>query len=212
MFWVLFSPICTTTAMRELTMAARTMGSVPFGGRYRLIDFALSNMVNAGISKVGIITKRNYQSSDGSPGIRQGVGSVPEEPRVCIILPPFGASDGDCTNGASPLFAANRAFPAQFAKEEYVVLSDCHVVGNIDFTRVLLEMLAGEAATPSLISTGRFRRRADESWSCRGRPRTAGSRMSCSMPHQPEESALYGLGLYVGCVRNSCMRLVDDWP
>ena len=45
----------------ELT-ALRTMGSIPFAGRYRLIDFSLSNMVNAGISKVGVITKSNYRS------------------------------------------------------------------------------------------------------------------------------------------------------
>ena len=48
-------------ALRELT-GIRALGSVPFGGRYRLIDFPLSNMVNAGISKVGVITKSNYQS------------------------------------------------------------------------------------------------------------------------------------------------------
>ena len=40
----------------------RTMGSLPFGGRYRLIDFALSNLVNSGVTTVGIITKNNYQS------------------------------------------------------------------------------------------------------------------------------------------------------
>ena len=40
----------------------RTMASVPFGGRYRLIDFALSNMVNSDITKVGVITHYNYQS------------------------------------------------------------------------------------------------------------------------------------------------------
>ena len=40
----------------------RTLGSIPFGGRYRLIDFPLSNMVNSGIDTVGIITKNNYQS------------------------------------------------------------------------------------------------------------------------------------------------------
>ncbi|MEG2002159.1 MAG: sugar phosphate nucleotidyltransferase, partial [Clostridia bacterium] len=45
----------------ELT-EVRTMGSVPFGGRYRMIDFVLSNMVNSGITKVGVITKTNYQS------------------------------------------------------------------------------------------------------------------------------------------------------
>ena len=45
----------------ELT-AVRTIGSVPFAGRYRLIDFALSNMVNAGITAVGVSTKSNYRS------------------------------------------------------------------------------------------------------------------------------------------------------
>lgn len=48
-------------SLPELTNM-RTMGSVPFGGRYRLIDFPLSNMVNSGISKVGVITKSNYRS------------------------------------------------------------------------------------------------------------------------------------------------------
>ena len=40
----------------------RTMASLPFGGRYRHIDFPLSNMANAGIHHIGIITKYNYQS------------------------------------------------------------------------------------------------------------------------------------------------------
>ena len=48
-------------AIPELT-ARRTMASIPFGGRYRLIDFALSNMVNSGITNVGVITHYNYQS------------------------------------------------------------------------------------------------------------------------------------------------------
>jgi len=47
--------------MSELTKQ-RTMGSIPFGGRYRLIDFPLSNMVNSGISEIGVITKSNYGS------------------------------------------------------------------------------------------------------------------------------------------------------
>ena len=47
--------------LRDIT-SVRALGSVPFGGRYRLIDFTLSNMVNMGVSKVGVITKSNYQS------------------------------------------------------------------------------------------------------------------------------------------------------
>ena len=42
--------------LKKLT-AHRSMASVPFGGRYRLIDFPLSNLVNAGVTTVGIIPK-----------------------------------------------------------------------------------------------------------------------------------------------------------
>ena len=48
------------TIIPELTRT-RTMASLPFGGRYRLVDFALSNLVGAGIERVGIITHNNYR-------------------------------------------------------------------------------------------------------------------------------------------------------
>ena len=47
--------------MGELT-SKRTMASLPFGGRYRQIDFTLSNMANSGIRRIGIISRYNYQS------------------------------------------------------------------------------------------------------------------------------------------------------
>ena len=57
---IIFSNMHDET-INELT-AKRTMGSIPYGGRYRLVDFALSNMVNSGIYDVGVVTKSNYQS------------------------------------------------------------------------------------------------------------------------------------------------------
>ena len=42
--------------------ASRTMASVPIGGKYRLIDFVLSNMSNSGINNVGIVAKSNFLS------------------------------------------------------------------------------------------------------------------------------------------------------
>ena len=45
----------------ELTRPRNTC-SLPFGGRYRLIDFMLSNYVNAVISDVGVIVHESYQS------------------------------------------------------------------------------------------------------------------------------------------------------
>ena len=49
------------TSMGDLT-ENRTMASVPFGGRYRLIDFTLSKLVNSVIHDVGIIAQNNYQN------------------------------------------------------------------------------------------------------------------------------------------------------
>ena len=49
------------TGLRELT-ELRSPASVPFGGRYRLIDFMLSNCVNAGITDVGVVVHQSYQS------------------------------------------------------------------------------------------------------------------------------------------------------
>ena len=60
--------------IRELT-EKRTMGSVPFGGRYRLIDFPLSNLVNSGINK------GQLPIIDGSSRLRESVGPVSQELR-----------------------------------------------------------------------------------------------------------------------------------
>ncbi len=49
------------SSLGELTNK-RTMASLPYGGRYRQIDFTLSNMSNAGIRRIGIISRYNYQS------------------------------------------------------------------------------------------------------------------------------------------------------
>ena len=113
---------------------ARSMGSVPFGGRYRLIDFPLSNLVNAGVSKVGIITKSNYQS------LMDHIGSgkswdLSRKSEGLYFLPPFGTSDeqydGRITSLAGVLpFLRN-------SSEEYVIMSDCHVVGNINYRKLL---------------------------------------------------------------------------
>ena len=75
----------------ELT-ARRTLGSIPFCGRYRLVDFALSNMVNSEITKVGVITKSNYQS------LMDHIGSgkdwdLARRHGGLHILPPFGVQE-----------------------------------------------------------------------------------------------------------------------
>ena len=72
----------------ELTRPRNTC-SLPFGGRYRLVDFMLSNYVNAGITDVGLIVHESYQS------LLDHVGSgkdweLSRKHGGLRILPPFG--------------------------------------------------------------------------------------------------------------------------
>ncbi len=113
----------------------RTMGSVPFGGRYRLIDFALSSLVNCGISKVGVITKSNYQSLMDHIGTGKP-WDLSRKREGLYILPPFSnaSSVGMYANRIQALYG--RLGFIDRSNEEYVVLSDCNVVCNIDFREV----------------------------------------------------------------------------
>ena len=66
----------------------RTLGSIPFGGRYRLIDFPLSNMVNSGITTVGLMTSNNYRSLIDHIGSGKDWDLARKDGGL-ILLPPF---------------------------------------------------------------------------------------------------------------------------
>ena len=114
----------------------RTLGSIPFGGRYRLIDFPLSNMVNSGIDTVGIITKSNYQSLMDHVGSGKDWDLARKDGGV-IFLPPYG--DIASSNlYASRLEALKGITSFLFrADEEYVVMTDCDTVCRINFNDII---------------------------------------------------------------------------
>lgn len=120
-------------SVRELT-SVRTMGSIPFGGRYRAIDFPLSNMVNSNISKVGVVTKSNYQSLMDHLGSGKA-WDLSRKREGLFILPPFGNGNGVYNDRIDALSGIS-GFLRQ-CKEEFVVMSDCHLAYNIDFADVV---------------------------------------------------------------------------
>lgn len=113
----------------------RTMGSVPFGGRYRLIDFVLSNMVNSGVSDVGVITKSNYQSLLDHLGTGREWDLTRKRGGLCI-LPPFGHASAGIYRGRLEALSGILAY-IRHSDAKYVLLSDCDVVANIDFSEVM---------------------------------------------------------------------------
>ena len=121
-------------SLPELTNR-RTMASVPFGCRYRLIDFALSNMVNSGISNIGIITHYNYQSLLDHIGMGTDWDLARRSGGI-KILPPFitayaiGAAQKVYSSRLEALMGVTSFITK--APEDYIVLSDCDVICNLD--------------------------------------------------------------------------------
>lgn len=115
--------------------AKRTLASVPFGGRYRIIDFVLSNMVNSGIINVGVITKYNFQSLMNHVGSGKS-WDLSRKNGGLTFLPPFGS---ESTKLYSSRFEAisNVAYYLRERTEKYVVMSDCDNVCNMDFADVV---------------------------------------------------------------------------
>ena len=113
----------------------RSIASVPFGGRYRLIDFCLSNLVNAGISNVGIITKEKYRS------LMDHLGSgmhwdLDRKSGGIRILPPFNVSRVRLyQNHVEALYGAMDFMTR--CKEKYIVVYDARTVANIDIKAVV---------------------------------------------------------------------------
>lgn len=114
----------------------RTLGSIPFGGRYRLVDFPLSNMVNSGIDTVGIITKSNYQSLMDHVGSGKDWDLARKDGGV-IILPPYGDVESSSLY-TSRLEALKGITSFLFrADEEYVVMTDCDSINRINYSDVI---------------------------------------------------------------------------
>ena len=126
----------------------RTIGSVPFGCRYRLIDFTLSNMVNSNINKVGVITHFNYQSLMDHLGTGKDWDLARRSGGIKILPPYITAYDN--TSGDSLESSRLHSLKGSLnfitrSTEEYAVLSDCDAICNIDLNKVMEFHLQNDA-------------------------------------------------------------------
>lgn len=125
----------------------RTMASVPFGCRYRLIDFALSNMVNSNINNISVITHYNYQS------LMDHIGSgkdwdLARRAGGIKILPPYITAYANNENALyRTRLEALKSVNHSISKitDDYVVLSDCDVICNIDLNDMIKNHIENDA-------------------------------------------------------------------
>ena len=132
----------------------RSMASVPFAGGYRLVDFVLSNMVNAGIGKVGVITDNNYQSLMDHIGAGKPWDLARKNDGL-YLLPPFNAAAMANYNAGEIGALSNVMHFLERSNEEYVLLSACSYVANLDLTDLFRRHEEANADMTVLSASGR---------------------------------------------------------
>ena len=114
----------------------RTMASLPFGGRYRQVDFALSNLCAAGVRHVGIITRHSYQSLMNHIGSGEEWGMELEEGGL-EFLTPYAMSRTDNYRGKLESLYSAMNFLEYGTEDEHVFMIDSAILSNIDLDAVL---------------------------------------------------------------------------
>ena len=114
----------------------RTMASLPFGGRYRQIDFALSNLCAAGVRHVGIITRHSYQSLINHVGGGEEWGLELAEGGL-EYLTPYAQSTTDRYRGKLDSLHTAMSFLKEGPADEIVVMIDSAIISNIDLLDVI---------------------------------------------------------------------------
>lgn len=118
--------------LKELTQH-RTASSIPFGGRYRVIDFMLSNMVNAGVDDVGVIMRENYQSLLDHLGSGKD-WDLSRKRGGLRLLPPFAYAgvkrDTATYRGWLDALYSITSYLSHI-RQDYVVLADGDLVVNL---------------------------------------------------------------------------------
>lgn len=124
-------PNCYDDLLPEMT-CERTMASVPFGSRYRMIDFVLSSMSNCGISNISVLVKKNYHSLMDHLGAGRE-WDLSRKHGGLNIVPPFYEENVKVYGGRVETLASIVNF-LSIQKEKYVIMSDANLAVNVDFS------------------------------------------------------------------------------
>ena len=131
--------------LRELA-ERRMPASIPFGGRYRVVDFMLSNLHAAGITDVGVVLHGNYQSLLDHIGNGK-TWDMARKYGGLRILPPFAETRAYRSGefrGKMEALAGVRSY-LQGIRQDYVVLSDSDLIINLPLADVFAAHLESGA-------------------------------------------------------------------
>ena len=133
-------------------VAERSMASIPFAGRYRMIDFILSSMVNCGIDNISILVRNNYRSLMDHLGSGREWDLTRKNGGLNIV-PPFAEKNIKVYSGRIDAIASILSF-LKNQKEKYVVMTDTNIAVNFDFNDMIKAHIeSGADITAAYIET-----------------------------------------------------------
>ena len=126
--------------LRDLTRS-RSIAAMPIGGRYRVIDVLLSNLVHSGVSNVGLITQRNYHSL--MDHLESGKAwDLNRKRDGLFILPPYVTrSSTGSYSGLLDAIRSNLNYVRR-ASQRYALISGSSTVFNMKFDDMMAQHLA----------------------------------------------------------------------
>ncbi|MFQ9636915.1 MAG: glucose-1-phosphate adenylyltransferase subunit GlgD [Eisenbergiella sp.] len=116
-------------------VAERLMASIPFAGRYRMVDFVLSSMVNGGIDNVSVIVRKNYHSLMDHLGSGRA-WDLTRKNGALNIVPPFAEKTVKVYNGRVEALASLLDF-LKDQTENYVIMSEAIIAATFDLKAML---------------------------------------------------------------------------
>lgn len=129
--------------LRELTFS-RSVAAVPFGGRYRTIDFMLSDLVNTGIYNVGIIAQKNYHSlMDHLESGKEW--DLHRKRDGLFILPPFVTHDNTGVYRGTVDAIRSCMGYVRRSSQKYVVLMGSHTIYNTTYNEMIRQHIESGA-------------------------------------------------------------------
>lgn len=190
--------------LREL-VEHRMPASIPYGGRYRVIDFMLSNMQNAGITDVGIVLHGNYQSLLDHVGNGKTWDMSRKHGGLCI-LPPFADNrryQSEEFRGKMEALSGVRSY-LQNIRQDYVVLADSDLILNIDLGEVFEAHLASKADI-TCVCTANFKQTVNATFFLLG----ADNKVAKTLRNPAKPEGYHCLEVYI-LSKELLLKLVDE--
>ncbi|SFM16770.1 glucose-1-phosphate adenylyltransferase subunit GlgD [Pelosinus propionicus] len=115
---------------------SRSLASIPFAGRYRLIDFVLSNMVNSEISNVGIFIQHKYRSLVDHLRSGKDWDLARKRDGLFVLPPAYTRTPMQVHRGDVENLYSNLDYIYQ-SRQRYVIIAGANIVSNMDYRGIL---------------------------------------------------------------------------